>query len=184
MCVYGEYLCPAGADVGESEYVNAGDDEESRSASVAARENLLLLCLPQLLCLLLLLLHLSLPFPIPLSLPLCGRHHSLPFPLHAPCTFGAGRSANGCGISSEGVAWVGRGGGLTRRGCIWKGRMWRGWWWRDEAVGGGGGGWGGGAGAAGATGATAGAWWVGECGWENGKRWVGLTEVEGQDLDF
>lgn len=33
--MYGEYLCPAGADEGESEYVNAGDDEESRSASVA-----------------------------------------------------------------------------------------------------------------------------------------------------
>lgn len=58
-------LCPAGADVGESECVNAGDDEESRSASVAGRENLLLLCLLQQPCLLLLLLHLSLPFPCP-----------------------------------------------------------------------------------------------------------------------
>ncbi len=87
--MYGEYLCPAGADVGESEYVNAGDDEESRSASVAARENLLLLCLPQLLCLLLLLLHLSLPFPYPSLAPSLWQASLSPFPsprsLHVRC---------------------------------------------------------------------------------------------------
>lgn len=87
MCVYGEYLCPAGADVGESECVNAGDDEESRSASVAGRENLLLLCLLQQLCLLLLLLHLSLPFPCPSLAPSLRQESLSPSPrsLHVQC---------------------------------------------------------------------------------------------------
>lgn len=58
-------LCPAGADEGESECVNAGDDEESRSASEVVQENLLLLHLPQPLCRLLILLHLPLSFLSP-----------------------------------------------------------------------------------------------------------------------
>lgn len=114
--MYGGYLYPAGADEGESEYVNAGDDEESRSASVVVQENLLLLLyLPQRLCRLLFLLHLSLPFLslalwlVSLSLFLSPSPHSLNALCWEECAQGwdivqrVGPELGGAGADRKGV---------------------------------------------------------------------------------
>lgn len=83
--MYGGYLSLAGADEDESEYVNAGDDEESRSASVVVQENLLLLYLLQRQCHLLFLLHLSLPFLSPALWLVSLSLSPSPRSLHALC---------------------------------------------------------------------------------------------------